>query len=137
MAVPVADVPLPPLWFALALLCALSWAIVDGLCKLALREHPARAVLGARWWYALPPLLATLALAPIPRLDWEFWAVLVISAPLEVGAMFLYLRALSLAAAAGGGDHVRRRLASGVVCLREDCRKGSRQVRLAPSPAAR
>ena len=51
---------------SLALLCALCWAVVDALCKRALREHPARAVLGARWWYALPPLLATLAVAPAP-----------------------------------------------------------------------
>jgi drug/metabolite transporter (DMT)-like permease len=87
----------PPLWFDLALLCALCWAAVDALCKRALLEHPARAVLGARWCYALPPLLATLALAPAPRLGWEFWAVIAISAPLEVAAMFLYLRALAAA----------------------------------------
>jgi drug/metabolite transporter (DMT)-like permease len=89
--------PLPPLWFVLALLCALSWAVTDALCKRALLEHPPRAVLGARWWYALPPLLATLALVRAPRLDGEFWAVLAVSAPLEVAAMYLYLRALTLA----------------------------------------
>lgn len=86
-----------PAWFWLALLCALCWAAVDALCKLALRGHPARAVLGARWWYSLPPLLATLAFVPIPPLDREFWLVLAISVPLEVAAMFLYLRAIALA----------------------------------------
>jgi len=87
----------PPLWFLLALLCAIVWSVVDALCKRALREHRARAVLGARWWYALPPLLATVALVPVPRLDAQFWLVLGISAPLEVGAMFLYLRAIAVA----------------------------------------
>ena len=86
-----------PLWFFLALLCAFCWAAVDALCKRALHEHRARAVLGARWWYALPPLLATLAVVPSPRLDKEFWLVLAVSAPLEVAAMFLYLRAIALA----------------------------------------
>ena len=88
--------PLQP-WLVLALLCALCWAVVDALCKRALREHPPRAVLGARWWYALPPLLATLAVVPVPALDREFWLVLAVSAPLEVAAMFLYLRAIALA----------------------------------------
>lgn len=86
-----------PLWFVLALICALCWAAVDALCKRALQEHPARAVLGARWWYALPALLATIAVVPIPRLDREFWLVLAVSAPLEIAAMFLYLRAIALA----------------------------------------
>jgi drug/metabolite transporter (DMT)-like permease len=86
-----------PLWFWLALLCALSWAIVDALCKRALLEHPPRAVLGARWWYALPFLFATLAMRPIPALDADFWLAMGVAAPLEVGAMFLYLRAISVA----------------------------------------
>ena len=87
---------LPP-WFVLALLCALCWAGVDALCKRALREHRARAVLGARWWYALPALLAVFLYVPVPRLGKEFWLVIALSAPLEVAAMFLYLRAIALA----------------------------------------
>jgi len=87
----------PPLWFYLALLCAICWSVVDALCKRALREHQARAVLGARWWYALPLLLATLAVVPMPSLGKEFWLVLAVSAPLEIAAMFLYLRAIALA----------------------------------------
>jgi len=87
----------PPFWFYLALLCAICWSVVDALCKRALREHQARAVLGARWWYALPLLLATLAVVPIPSLSKEFWLVIAVSAPLEIAAMFLYLRAIALA----------------------------------------
>lgn len=94
---PAADMGAPPVWLYLALLCAICWSVVDALCKRALREHPARAVLGARWWYALPPLLATLVVAPIPSLDKEFWLVVAVSAPLEIAAMFLYLRAIALA----------------------------------------
>ena len=86
-----------PLWLPLTLLCALAWAAVDGLCKRALREHAAAAVLGARWLYALPPLLATVAFVPLPPVDGVFWAVLAISAPLVVWAMFLYLRAIAIA----------------------------------------
>lgn len=87
---------LPPLWFALALLCALSWAAVDALSKRALREHSVRAVLGARWWYALPALLATLPLATPPALGSGFWLAVGVAAPLEVAAMHLYLRAIAL-----------------------------------------
>jgi drug/metabolite transporter (DMT)-like permease len=86
-----------PAWFWLALLCALSWAVVDALCKRALCEHGARAVLGARWWYALPPLAASLAFAPLPPLGPRFWLVIAVSAPLEVAAMFLYLKAIAVA----------------------------------------
>lgn len=86
-----------PLWFVLSLLCALCWAAADALCKRALREYPARAVLGARWWYALPPLLATLFFVPVPRLDATFWLVLAVAIPLEVAAMYLYLEAIALA----------------------------------------
>lgn len=86
-----------PLWLPLTLLCALCWAAVDGLCKRALREHGESAVLGARWFYALPPLLASLALAPLPPVDGVFWGVLAVSIPLEVWAMFLYLRAIASA----------------------------------------
>jgi len=86
-----------PLWFWLALLCALCWALVDALCKRTLLEHPPRAVLGARWGYALPFLLATLIVTPIPPLDADFWLAIGVAAPLEVGAMHLYLRAISLA----------------------------------------
>jgi drug/metabolite transporter (DMT)-like permease len=84
-----------PLWFGLALLCALFWAAVDALCKRTLRAHPPRAVLGARWLYALPFLVATLAVIPVPPLDGDFWLALGVGAPLEVAAMFLYLRAIA------------------------------------------
>ncbi len=86
-----------PVWFGLALSCAVCWAAVDALCKRTLRDHPPRAVLGARWWYSLPFLFASLAFVPVPRIDATFWAVLAISAPLEVVAMCLYLEAIALA----------------------------------------
>jgi uncharacterized membrane protein len=62
-----------------------------------LREHRARAVLGARWLYALPLLLATFAVVPLPALDADFWLVIGLAAPLEVRAMHLYLRAITVA----------------------------------------
>jgi drug/metabolite transporter (DMT)-like permease len=86
-----------PVWLLLSLLCALAWAAVDGLCKRALREHGDAAVLGARWLYALPALLGTLAFVPTPPLDGVFWGMLALSAPLEVWTMFLYLRAIAIA----------------------------------------
>lgn len=90
-------VALPPPWFTLSLLCALSWALLDALCKRALQEHPVRAVLGARWWYGLPPLLATIAFDPVPPLDRAFWLSIAVSAPLEIVAMHLYMRAIKMA----------------------------------------
>lgn len=87
----------PPTWFVLALGCALVWAVVDAFCKHALQRHRASVVLGARWLYALPPLLATLAASPAPKVDGAFWLVIGVAAPLELAAMFLYMRAISIA----------------------------------------
>jgi drug/metabolite transporter (DMT)-like permease len=85
-----------PLWFLFALLTAVAWAGLDALCKRALRAHPPRAVLGARWWYALPFLALPLLAAPVPPLDRVFWLALLVSGPLEVFAMFLYLEAIAV-----------------------------------------
>jgi drug/metabolite transporter (DMT)-like permease len=110
----------PPLWFVLALLAALTWAGVDALCKRALREHPPRAVLGARWGYALPFLALPLIGEPLPHVGGTFWLVLLSAGPLEVFAMFLYLRAigeapLSLTAPLLAWTPVFSALLSGVV----------------------
>jgi uncharacterized membrane protein len=89
-------VSLIPVWFVLALLCALSWSAADAFSKRALREHALPAVLWVRWGYALP-LLALAALSfPVPSLDPRYWLILALSTPLEIAAGLLYLRALQL-----------------------------------------
>lgn len=86
-----------PAWFPITLACAAAWAVADALCKGALASHPSRAVLGARWLYALPFLAVPLLWARLPAVDGVFWAVVAVCAPVEVFAMFLYLGAIGAA----------------------------------------
>lgn len=85
-----------PLWFLLALLCALFWSIADAFSARSLREHSPWAVLWVRWGYAIPFLALVALLRPLPTVDSRFWVVLVASAPLEITAGMLYLRALQV-----------------------------------------
>ncbi len=85
-----------PLWFLLALLCALFWSIADAFSKRSLREHSAWAVLWVRWGYAIPFLALAVLLRPLPAVDPRSWLVLAVSAPLEITAGLCYLRALQI-----------------------------------------
>jgi len=85
-----------PVWFVLALFCALSWSAADAFSKRALREHPLPAVLWVRWGYALPLLALVSISAPVPNLDSRYWLILALAIPLEISAGLLYLRALEL-----------------------------------------
>jgi drug/metabolite transporter (DMT)-like permease len=85
-----------PLWFVLALLCALSWSAADAFSKAALREHSPGTVMWVRWGYALPLLALAASMRPVPSVDPGFWAVLAAGVPLEIAAGLLYLHALKV-----------------------------------------
>lgn len=82
------------MWVALALTCAILTAVVDVLTKRATAAQDHRVVALARWGWALPPLLAAQAFAPLPRLTPGFWGLLLLLAPLEIAALLLFVRAV-------------------------------------------
>ena len=84
------------IWFPLALLCALSLATSDALVKKALTGHDDVLILWLRLVVALPFLLSTLLVIPLPTLYPGFWPAVLTALPLEMLAAVLYVRALKL-----------------------------------------
>ena len=84
------------IWFPLALLCALSLATSDALVKKALAGHDDVLILWLRFAVALPFLLSTLLVIPLPTLSPGFWPAVLTALPLEMLAAVLYVRALKL-----------------------------------------
>jgi len=84
------------IWFPLALLCALSLATSDALTKKALSGHDEVLILWLRFAVALPFLLATLTVIPMPDLAPGFWPSVLTALPLEMLAAVLYIRALKV-----------------------------------------
>jgi len=85
-----------PLWFVLALLCALSWSAADVLSKHVLRGHSPGTVMWVRWGYAVPLLALAFSVEPFPRVEAGFGVILFLAIPLEIAAGLLYLHALKL-----------------------------------------
>lgn len=83
-------------WFFYALLAAFSLSTTDALCKKALQEYDELIIAWVRFTLALPFLLPFIFLAPIPFLDATFWKTLFILLPLELTAIFFYIRAIKL-----------------------------------------
>ena len=83
-------------WFALSLLCAMFLSTSDALSKEALRESDEYIVAWVRLGYSVPFLLIALPFVPIPHLDSSFWEVILILLPLEITAVILYVKAISI-----------------------------------------
>ncbi|MBI5492893.1 MAG: DMT family transporter [Deltaproteobacteria bacterium] len=83
-------------WVPIALLTALSLSTADALTKRALKDSDELIVAWVRWGYALPFLAVAFAFTPIPALDSTFWLSVAALLPLEVTALFLYVRAIRL-----------------------------------------
>lgn len=83
-------------WFVLALICALSLAVLDALCKDLLKQENALFVSLVRWGYSVPFLLVLFFFIEIPVLDRVFWFALLVLVPLEIIAILLYMRGIQL-----------------------------------------
>ncbi len=83
-------------WVPIALLTALSLSTADALTKRALKDTDDLTIAWVRWGYALPFLAITFVFTPIPALDRTFWISVAALIPLEVLALFLYVRAIRL-----------------------------------------
>jgi len=82
-------------WLSLSLLCAFSLAAADAATKLYLSDYSARELVVVRFGTTaliLAPLLYISAPTHIPTLFWYWLAALM---PLEIIAMWLYMRAIS------------------------------------------
>ena len=79
-----------------AFICALSVATVDALSKKALIDNDPYFVTWARMGFAAPLLLFALPFIEIPRLDNVFFVITSILIPLDIIALLLYVRAISI-----------------------------------------
>jgi drug/metabolite transporter (DMT)-like permease len=83
------------MWLLLALAAALGATAADVLTKRAAQDLPDHAAALARWLYALPLLALALPLVPLPPLTGRLVLTMLLLAPLEIGALVLYVRAIS------------------------------------------
>ena len=83
------------IWIVYALLCALFLAIGDALVKNAPAMHPATIAAG-RVFFSLPVLWAIALVNGIPAINGDIIYALLLSPPIEVVALVLYMRALQI-----------------------------------------
>lgn len=80
-------------WLALSVLCAISMASADAATKYWLADYSARELLVVRFAYSAL-LLAPLLVRPWPELPAAFWGWVGSMVPLEILAMWLYMKAI-------------------------------------------
>ncbi|MFA6034401.1 MAG: DMT family transporter [Myxococcota bacterium] len=83
------------MWLLLALAGALCTAAADVLTKKAAPDVPEHVVALARWVYTIPVLLFLLPFMKIPALSPGFFLVVLVLIPMEMAALFIYIRAIS------------------------------------------
>ncbi len=81
-------------WFGLTLLSAFTLATADTLTKRYLAHYKPGELVLVRFGVAGAMLLPLLVMQPWPELSIRFWGWMVILMPLEIGAMWLYMRAI-------------------------------------------
>jgi len=81
-------------WFWLALLCAFSLASADALTKKALADYTAKELVLIRFGCTGLVLAPLVWATPPPPLPLVFWGWLGLLVPLEITAMWLYMRAI-------------------------------------------
>lgn len=83
-------------WLFFSLTTAFSLATADALTKRALKQTDESVMVWVREGYALPFISIALLFIPIPFLDKTFWTTLALLLPLEITAIFLYVKAIRL-----------------------------------------
>lgn len=81
-------------WLTLTLLSAFTLATADMLSKRYLAHYKPGELVLVRFGVAGVLLLPLLVLQPWPELSVEFWGWIIILMPLEISAMWLYMRAI-------------------------------------------
>ncbi len=83
-------------WFPIALFSALALSTADALSKRELKHTEDIVIAWVREGYAVPFLLIVLFWIDIPPLDSTFFLTLALLVPLEIFALFLYVKAIRL-----------------------------------------
>lgn len=81
-------------WLPITLLCAFSLAAADAATKKLLSDYSARELLVLRFAVTGVLLLPLLLLQPWPQIPAPFWGWVAALLPLELAAMWLYMRAI-------------------------------------------
>jgi drug/metabolite transporter (DMT)-like permease len=81
-------------WFGLTLLSAFTLATADALSKRYLSHYRAGELVLVRFGVAGTLLLPVLLWQPWPALSLAFWGWIAVLLPLEIGAMWFYMRAI-------------------------------------------
>lgn len=82
-------------WITLALLSAFFLASADAVTKRYLSASRASEIVLVRFGVSGVILLPVLLAQPWPQLGFSFWGWIVLLIPLEIGAMLLYIRAIT------------------------------------------
>ena len=83
-------------WVLLSLICAFALATSDALTKKTLVRSNEYLAAWFRLVFSLPLLLLIWTVVPTPRLDSAFYIAFILSLPLEIAAMILYVKALKI-----------------------------------------
>jgi drug/metabolite transporter (DMT)-like permease len=83
-------------WVFLSLTSAFALATSDALTKKALADSNEYIVAWFRLLFSVPLLVILLMFIPVPKLDAGFYRAFVLSLPLEILAMVLYIKALRI-----------------------------------------
>ena len=83
-------------WSVLSLLCAIFLSTSDALSKKALKDNSVYIISWVRLGYSAPFLLTIIPFITIPQLDLTFWILICILLPLEIVALILYVKAMSI-----------------------------------------
>src|SRR3989337_736921 len=83
-------------WVFYALITAFSIATADAISKKALVRSNEYVIAWVRQGYSLPFLVVAFFFIDIPPLDKTFWLTLLIVIPLDVTAIILYIKAISI-----------------------------------------
>ena len=81
-------------WLVLSLLCAISMASADAATKHWLADYSARELVLVRFGYSAILLAPLLLITPWPELPASFWGWVGSMLPLEIVAMWLYMKAI-------------------------------------------
>lgn len=83
-------------WVFLSLICAFALATSDALTKKALVRSNEYLAAWFRLVFSIPLLLLIWLVVPTPKLDPAFYSAFILSLPLEIAAMILYVKALKV-----------------------------------------
>lgn len=83
-------------WFIYAFICAISLATADALSKRVLDNSDPYIVAWVRVGYTVPFMILLIPFVDIPELDSVFFLVTFLSLPLDITAVFLYMKAIKV-----------------------------------------